>query len=145
MAVKSRVVILNAAGRLERFPLERWTRLWNGTPELPEHAGKTLRFLDVLVVTRGRTIIAIHDAQGIIVKIDAEGRFDRGQMMTLLRAASERVESSASRAAAGSVLQAGHIFVRRRQEHLQKAHWAPSRAQWEELRVILGLRPHGPA
>jgi hypothetical protein len=146
MPATLRVFVLDESGRLSRFGRARWDRLWNGEAELPERAGQAVRFLEVLVETRSRLPVGMGDVQGLILKLDANRRLESDQRERMLRSAGERLDAYLKvlpGSGRGTILPAGHIFVRRRQEASQEAYWAPSVAQISALKALLIDRSRG--
>jgi hypothetical protein len=132
--------MLDESGRPSRFGRARWDRLWNGDAELPERAGQAVRFIEVLVETRNRLPVGMGDVHGVILKLDAKGRLESEQRERMLRSAGERLDAYLKvfpASGRGTILPAGHIFVRRRQEASQEAYWAPSVIQISEVKALL--------
>src|SRR6267143_1709257 len=140
MPVTLRVFVLDESGRVSRFARARWDRLWDGEAALPERAGQSVRFLEVLVETRNRLPVRMGDVHGLILKLDEKGRLESEQRERMLQSACERLDAylkALPGVGRDTILPAGHIFVRKRQEASQDAYWAPSVAQLREVRALL--------
>jgi hypothetical protein len=143
MPIALRVFVLDENGRLSRFARTRWKRLWDGEAELPERAGLAVRFLEVMVETRNGLPVGIHDVHGVILKLDPKGRLKPDHREHMMRSAGERLGAylkNLPRSGRGTILPAGHIFVRRREEASEEAYWAPSVAQIGDVRALLAGR-----
>lgn len=138
MPLALRIFVVDARGRLAPFAKTRWSRIWQGEAVMPDRAGEDVRFLEVLVEMRPGTPLGVGRVQGLILRFDGEGRLSPAHRELLLRAAGERLGAYVNAPRLGrGVVPAGHLFVRRRQEAAQQAHWAPSAAQIAEIEALL--------
>src|ERR1700694_5732823 len=66
---------------------QRVTDIFDGRRGEPEWAGKTIRYLQVIVTVENRRVVKVHDVQGLQLTLDAEGRHSEEAQTAALRAA----------------------------------------------------------
>ena len=70
----------------------RLTDVFGGRCGEPEWAGKTIRYLQVIVTVENRRVVKVHDVQGLQLTLDAEGRHSEEAQTAAMRAAVNAVD-----------------------------------------------------
>src|ERR1700722_19891676 len=91
MGVGIRDFIVDDHDNVMTLSKQRLTDIFGGRRGEPEWAGKTIRYLQVIVTVENRRVVKVHDVQGLQLTLDAEGRY------------SEQARTDAERAAVNAV------------------------------------------
>ena len=116
---------------------QRLTDIFGGRWGEPEWAGKTMRYLQVIVTIENRRVVKVHDVQGLQLILDAKGRHSEEAQTAAMRDAVNAVDVGlpALHVRGRSVADARGLFAKR--TYAAKYHWKPSGAVLLAIRRLL--------
>ena len=132
-----RVFIVDEKGNFRKTPTARFMRFWDGERReaLPEYAGKSLRYAEVLVETVGRRPVRILRTLYMQMKVGPDGRPDPEDMEDLHRLSMESAEYP-MREKEG-VIPGGSFWAKKKLQ--DRYHWTPTAFEKRTLsRLVLG-------
>ena len=129
MGIGFRVFLIDDNDSLQRLPMARYERLFDGVPgeRLPQFAGKRARCAMVYLEVEGRKPQSIIRIDYQIIPFDEEGRIDRSEQEKEMRFVAEfmsPISSIFEEERTGKIVDARSQFARKRYE--QEFKWAPS-------------------
>jgi hypothetical protein len=137
MGVGIRYFIVDDHDNLMTLSKQRLTDIFGGRRGEPEWAGKTIRYLQVIVTVENRRVVKVHDVQGLQLTLDAEGRHSEEAQAAAMRAAVNAVDFGLSdpHVHGPNVADARGVFAKR--AYAAKYHWKPSPAVLLAIRRLL--------
>ena len=137
MGVGIRYFVVDDHDSVMKVSKQRLTDMFDGRRRELEWAGKTIRYLQVIVTVENRRVVQVHDAQGLQLTLDAEGRHSEEAQMARGRAAVNAVDFGLPdrRVHGPNVADARGLFAKR--AYAAKYHWKPSRALSLAIRRLL--------
>ena len=137
MGVGIRYFIVDDHDSVMTLSKQRLTDIFGGRRGEPEWAGKTVRYLQVIVTVENRRVVKIHDVQGLQLTLDAEGRYSEEAQTAARRAAANAVDFGLPdpHVHGPNVADARGVFAKR--AYAAKYHWKPSRAVLLAIRRLL--------
>jgi len=139
MGTGLRVFLVNDDDSLERFPLARLERLFQGHPEerLLQYAGKRVRYALVIVDLVNRKPIEILRIQYAILTFDSEGKIDSAELEKEMRLGVDMVPIGTIAPLSRKVVDAEHHFLQKRYEN--RYLWKPTPEIEETIvKVVFG-------
>lgn len=126
MGTSLKIFLVDHEDGVQAFPRARYERLLRGDPEerVPEFAGQRIRCAVVVVETGHHRPIAISRIVYSFLCFDATGRIDLAERERETKMALEVVPPARPPACSGPVIDARHLFAKRRYEH--QFRWHPS-------------------
>jgi hypothetical protein len=92
MGVGIRYFVVDDHDNVMTLSKQRVTDIFDGRRGEPEWAGKTIRYLQVIVTVENRRVVKVHDVQGLRLTLDAEGRHSEEAQTAAMRAAVNAVD-----------------------------------------------------
>ena len=92
MGVGIRYFVVDDQDNVMTLSKQRLTDIFGRRRGEPEWAGKTIRYLQVIVTVENRRVVKVHDAQGLQLTLDAEGRHSEEAQTAAMRAAVNAVD-----------------------------------------------------
>jgi hypothetical protein len=134
MAVGIRYFVVDDRDNVVTLSKQRLTEIFDGRRSEPEWAGKTIRYLQVIVTVENRRVVKVHDLQGLQFALDAKGRHSKEAQAAAMRAAVNAVDFALPNPVVHgpNVADARGVFAKR--AYAAKYHWKPSRT------VLLAIR-----
>ena len=116
---------------------QRLTDIFGGRRGEAGWAGKTIRYLQVIVTVENRRVVKVHDVQGLQLTLDAEGRHSEEAQAAAMRAAANAVDFGLPdpHVHGPNVADARGVFAKR--AYAAKYHWKPSGAVLLTIRRLL--------
>jgi len=139
MGTGLRVFLINDDDSLQRFPLARLERLFQGHPEerLLQYAGKRVRYALVIVDLVNRKPIEILRIQYAILTFDPEGKIDTAELEKEMRLGVDMVPIGTIAPLSRKVVDAEHHFLQKRYEN--RYLWKPTPEIEETIvKVVFG-------
>jgi len=96
MGVGIRYFVVDDHDNVMTLSKQRLTDIFGGRRGEPKWAGKTIRYLQVIVTVENRRVVKVHDVQGLQLTLDAEGRHSEEAQTAAMRAAVSAVDSGRS-------------------------------------------------
>lgn len=127
MGVSLRVFLVLDDDSLERLPLIRFERLFQGHPDvhLPQFSGKRLRYALAEVDLVNRKPVEVLQIQYGYLSFDSEGKLDTAEREEKMRLSVDMVPPVAAGRESLNVVDAEHHFAKKRYDSEYK--WTPSR------------------
>jgi hypothetical protein len=137
MGVGIRYFVVDDHDNVMTLSKQRVTDIFDGRRGEPEWAGKTIRYLQVIVTVENRRVVNVHDVQGLQLTLDAKGRHSEEAQKAAMRDAVNAVDFGlpALHVHAPNVADARGLFAKR--AYAAKYHWKPSRAVLLAIRRLL--------
>jgi hypothetical protein len=137
MGVGIRYFVVDDHDNVMTLSKRRLTDIFGGRRGEPEWAGKTIRYLQVIVTVENRRVVKVHDVQGLQLTLDAEGRHSEEAQTAAMRAAVSAVDAGLPdpHVHGPNVADARGVFAKR--AYAAKYHWKPSRAVLQAIRRLL--------
>src|SRR5258708_18957734 len=92
MGVGIRYFVVDDHDNVMTLSKQRLTDIFGGRRGVPEWAGKTIRYLQVIVTVENRRVVKVHDVQGLQLTLDAEGRHSEEAQTAAMQAAVKAVD-----------------------------------------------------
>src|ERR1700680_4388945 len=92
MGVGIRYLVVDAHDNVMKLSKQRLTDIFGGRRGEPEWAGKTIRYLEVVVTVEDRRVGNVHDGRGLQITLDAKGRHSEEAQTAAMRAAVNAVD-----------------------------------------------------
>ena len=129
MGIGFRVFLIDDNDSLQRLPMARYERLFDGEPgeRLPQFAGKRVRCALVSLEVEGRKPQSIIRIDYQIIPLDEQGRIDRSEQEKEMRLAFEFMSPLLSifeEERTGKIVDARSQFAKKRYD--QECRWVPS-------------------
>jgi hypothetical protein len=137
MGVGIRYFVVDDHDSVMALSKQRLTDIFGGRWGEPEWAGKTIRYLQVIVTVENRRVVQVHDVQGLQLTLDAEGRHTEEAQTAAMRAVVNAVDFGLAdpHVHGPNVADARGVFAKR--AYAAKYHWTPSRAVLLAIRRLL--------
>ena len=137
MGVGIRYFVVDDHDNVMTLSKQRLTDIFGGRRGEPEWAGKTIRYLQVIVTVENRRVVKVHDVQGLRLTLDAEGRHSEEAQTAAMRAAVNVVDFGLPdpHVHGPNVADARGVFAKR--AYAAKYHWKPSRVVLLAIRRLL--------
>ena len=137
MGVGIRYFVIDDHDNVMTLSKQRLTDIFGGRRSEREWAGKTIRYLQVIVTVENRRVVKVHDVQGLQLTLDAKGRHSDEAQMAAMRDAVNAVDFGlpALQVREPNVADARGLFAKR--AYAAKYHWKPSRAVLLAIRRLL--------
>src|SRR5258708_16149017 len=139
MGVGIRYFVVDDHDNVMTLSKQRLTDIFGGRRGVPEWAGKTIRYLQVIVTVENRRVVKVHDVQGLQLTLDAEGRHSEEAQTAAMQAAVKAVDFGLPdpHGHGPTLADARGVFAKR--AYAAKYHWQPSRAiLLASRRLLLG-------
>ncbi|MBW2107327.1 MAG: hypothetical protein JRI36_01500 [Deltaproteobacteria bacterium] len=126
MGTSLKIFLINHDDTIQAFPRARYERLLRGDPgeRVPEFAGQRIRCAVVVVEMGHHRPIAISRIVYSFLRFDASGRIDIEERERETRMALEVAPPAGPQKRSGPVIDARHLFAKRRYEH--EFRWHPT-------------------
>src|ERR1700681_4313526 len=85
MGVGIRYFVVDDHDNVMTLSKQRLTDIFGGRRGEPEWAGKTIRYLQVIVTVENRRVVNVHDVQGLQLTLDAKGRHAEEAQTAVMR------------------------------------------------------------
>jgi len=133
MGITCRVFFVDDNDSLQRIPMARLDRLlhFDRRESLPQYAGKRMRCAMAFMEVAGRRVLAIQNIEYSILTFDVKGHIDKKDWEKGMRLGMELLPSILDGEHPKQVINAQHLFAKRRYEHEFK--WKPSRKLEEAI------------
>lgn len=134
MGVGIRYVVVDDHDNVMTLSKQRLTDVFGGRWGEPEWAGRTIRYLQVIVTVENRRVVKVHDVQGLQLTLDAKGRHSEEAQTAAMQDAVNAVDFGlpALHVHGPNMADARGLFAKR--AYAAKYHWKPSGA------VVLAIR-----
>ena len=137
MGVGIRYFVVDDHDSVMKLSRQRLADMFDGRRGEPEWAGKTIRYLQVIVTVENRRVVNVDDVQGLQLTLDAEGRHSEEAQTARMRAAVHAVDFGLPdpHVHGPNVADARGVFAKR--AYAAKYHWQPSRSVLLAIRRLL--------
>lgn len=131
-----RIFVIEDSGAVRQIPVARMTRLWQGTEQAPEFAGRTVKFLSVFAEVAGRRVGRVTGLQATRIRFTRDGRLDSArQMARPVEHLNAEHRATQLRTLGGNIRDLTQRIVRRR--HAQESRFMPTLAELQAVKKLL--------
>jgi len=120
------ILIINDDDSIRRLPLTKYERLMkrDSTEHVPEYAGKRVRYAEVVVDLEQKKPVGIININYSVMAFDSKGSIDPTERDQRMQLAMNIVPTLDTDQEYGNVVDAGHVFAKRRFDSRFK--WKPT-------------------